>query len=76
MTTSRRLAQNNPDGLIEYSPEETEAMIDSEARKLLGISGPEFRRRWLAGKYDEHAEMHRVLDIAFMLGADYLRRCP
>ena len=36
--------------IIELSEEETLALFDKEARELLGMSGDEFRRRWLAGE--------------------------
>lgn len=82
MTTSRKLErsikneQAKLDGRIPYTAADTEILIDREARRILGISGDEFRRRYVAGEYDEHEDMHRVLDIAFMLGPDLFRRCP
>lgn len=80
MTTSRKLErgikneQAKLDGRMGYSGADTEILIDREARRILGISGDEFKQRYLAGEYDEHEDMHRVLDIAFMLGSDYDRR--
>lgn len=34
------------------SPEEAKALFDKVARKEMGISGPEFLRRWDAGEWE------------------------
>jgi hypothetical protein len=36
--------------------QEGRAFFEEQARKLLGISGEEFLRRWEAGEYDELAD--------------------
>lgn len=80
MTTSRKLERSIKNeeaklaGRMAYTGADTEILIDLEARRILGISGDEFKRRYFAGEYDEHEDMHRVLDIAFMLGSDIRRR--
>lgn len=38
-----------PPAVIELTPEEARAVFDRTARRLLGISGEEFVRRWEAG---------------------------
>jgi hypothetical protein len=49
------------------SPAEAKALFDAQARKLLGISGEEFLRRWDAGEYDAieddpaHPEIMRLV---------------
>lgn len=48
-----------PDDVVEdpeviyLSPEEGHEMFDAAARKIMGMSGEEFMRRWDAGEYDE-----------------------
>ena len=82
MTTSRKLERSIKNeeaklaGRMAYTGADTEILIDREARRILGMSGVEFRQRYLAGEYDEHEDMHRVFSIAVMLGADYDRRFP
>ncbi len=45
------------DGQVRFlTPEESRAFFDQEARRLLGISGEEFVRRWEAGEYTEIAD--------------------
>ncbi|MBA2447932.1 MAG: hypothetical protein H0V51_07900 [Chloroflexi bacterium] len=36
--------------------EDSQALFDEQARKLVGISGKEFLRRWDAGEYDGMAD--------------------
>lgn len=45
------------------TPEEGWATFDRQARKILGISGEEFLRRWAAGEYREVADApgHRAI---------------
>lgn len=38
------------------TPEEGRALFDEQARKVMGMSGEEFLRRWDAGEYDEIAD--------------------
>ena len=38
---------------IELSREEARAFFDEQARKLMGMSGDEFLRRYDAGEFDE-----------------------
>jgi hypothetical protein len=54
------------DDRIQYAtPEEGRDLLDHQARKLLGISGDEFLRRWDAGEYR---------DIADTLGQRHIMR--
>lgn len=43
-------------GVRYLSPEEGRAQFNAAARKLLGISGEEFIRRWDSGEYDDIAD--------------------
>jgi hypothetical protein len=43
------------------SPEEVGALFDRLARKLLGISGAEFQRRWRAGESSDPAWAARMV---------------
>ncbi len=52
------------------SPEAEQEYFDEQARKALGISGDEFRRRWQAGQYRDIAddpEHGEILRLAAML---------
>ena len=52
-TTQIETTQNQTSVL---SPEESRALFDRKARAILGISGPEFLRRWDAGEYRDLPE--------------------
>jgi hypothetical protein len=54
-------------GVVELTPEEVAREFDAEARRSLGISGEEFRRRWQAGEYAGQ-DNERVWRVAFFLG--------
>jgi len=52
------------------TPEEGRELFDEQARKLMGMSGEEFIRRWDAGEYDEIFDTpgHRhILHLAFLI---------
>ena len=57
---------NELDAGRELTRAEARAIFDAQARKLLGISGEEFLRRWDAGEYDaiaddrDHPEIMRL----------------
>jgi hypothetical protein len=48
------------------SPEESRALFDRKARAILGISGPEFLRRWDAGEYRNLNDTKETWDIEFV----------
>ena len=50
----------------EISAEEELARLDAEARRVLNVSGEEFRAKWLAGEYREHDDP-RVAHLAMLL---------
>ena len=55
--------------------EEGRARFDETARRLLGISGDEFARRYDSGYYDDKPELHeQVIELYFML--PFFRRVP
>ena len=66
-------AEEKADGQIRFlTPDEGRAFFDEQARKLLGISGEEFLRRWDAGEFDaiaddpdhpEIMELHMIEDF-------------
>jgi hypothetical protein len=45
------------------TPEEGRAIFDEEARRVMGMSGEEFIRRWQAGEYKEIADTAGHLHI-------------
>ena len=49
---------------VQLSDRELDELIDTEARSRLGISGPEFKRRYLSRDLPETAT---VRDIAMLL---------
>lgn len=75
MSTARTLHDQDEDlpEIIELSEEETLALFDKEAHELLGMSGDELRRRWLAGEFADRCEDDAVLQLSFFLGPDYDR---
>ena len=48
------------------TPEEGRAQFDAAARRIMGISGDEFIRRWNAGEYDEIADDPAHSDIMYL----------
>jgi hypothetical protein len=49
----------------ELTAEEGRAAFDERARRLMGMSGPEFRRAWEAGELDANDD--RVLWLVMLL---------
>ena len=47
--------------------EEGRALFDEEARRLLGISGEEFVRRYDAGYYDDNPDTPEIIQLHLML---------
>lgn len=45
--------------------DEARSLFDGRAQKFLGVSGPEFIRRWDAGEFDPQDD--RVLRVAMLL---------
>lgn len=54
-------------GVVELTPEEVEREFDAEARRTLGMSGEEFRTRWLNGEFADQ-DCGPVWRVAFYLG--------
>jgi hypothetical protein len=52
------------------TPDEGRAIFDAEARRVMGMSGEEFIRRWEAGEYNEIADtagnLH-IMDLAMLI---------
>ena len=58
------------DSIIFMDPEEGRAQFDALARRLIGISGDEFIRRWDAGAYrdiDVTDENRRMLRLSMLI---------
>ncbi len=59
------------DDAILTSDAEAWAVFDAEAKRMLGISGDEFLRRWDAGAYadagDETAQDRKIISMTFLL---------
>jgi hypothetical protein len=56
--------------LVELSVEEARALFDREARRLVGLSGDEFLRRYDRGDYagiDEDEFGRRVVELSFLI---------
>lgn len=51
----------------EYSEEEGRVIFDEAARRLLGMSGEDFLRRWDAGKFADDPDRPEVIEIAMMI---------
>lgn len=56
----------------EYEPEtlsedQARELIDRLARRYVGISGPEFVRRWNAGEFDRPERDPRLMRVAMLL---------
>lgn len=50
------------------SPEEARALFDREARRLLGIPGTEFLRRWDAGEFDVDGPDHgKLISLSLLI---------
>jgi len=45
--------------------EEAHALFDAEARRVMGISGEEFLRRYDAGEFDHHSDTSAEQDLDF-----------
>lgn len=65
MHTQRDGAANSVD-VLELGPDEVTEQLDCEARRLLNISGEEFRTKWLAGEYADDSDPH-VTQVAMLL---------
>ena len=50
-------------GVRFVTPEEGRAILDEEARRVMGMSGEEFIRRWEAGEYKDIADTSGHLHI-------------
>jgi len=48
------------------TPEESHELFDRKARAILGISGPEFIRRWDAGEFPPLTDTKETWDIEFV----------
>lgn len=53
---ARAVARIGANGAYYTTPEEGRALFEFEARKLMGMRGEEFIRRWEAGEYAEIAD--------------------
>ncbi|MBK5218385.1 MAG: hypothetical protein JJE35_01165 [Thermoleophilia bacterium] len=51
----------------ELDREAGQELLDEQARKFLGISGPEFLRRWQAGEIDADSDPD-VMRVAMLAG--------
>jgi hypothetical protein len=47
--------------------EEVRSLVDRQARRYLGISGEEFRRRWDRGEYADDPDRAGLIRLAFLL---------
>jgi hypothetical protein len=61
-------------GLVEHSEADTAALIEERARRLLGMSGEEFLRRWRAGEFEAQEEREDIWQVAILLGGAYAPR--
>lgn len=52
--------------VIELTPQDMTDLLDREARRLLNISGEEFRQKWAAGGYADDSDPH-VTQVAMLL---------
>jgi len=54
-----------PQGL---SQEEGRALLDSQARYYLNMSGDDFVRAWNAGEFDDNPDRPEVMRVAMLIG--------
>ncbi len=63
--------QRDDDDALLTSDADAWAVFDAEARRMLGISGEEFLRRWDEGAYadagDETPEDWKLIEMTFLL---------
>ena len=63
-------APESPPKIQWLTPEEGREIFDAEARRVKGMSGEEFIRRWDAGEYDEIADTSgnlHIIGLAFLI---------
>ena len=59
------------EGVDVLSEQEWAEMLDRQARKLLGMSGEEFARRYRAGEFgDDHDQHSEVVRLSMLLPFD------
>ena len=54
-----------------FTPEEGRAHFDEQARRLLGMEGEEFVRRWEAGEFDDNPDRRGVIELSIVLPLYY-----
>ena len=65
------------DGIHFLNPEEGRELFDREARRLFGISGDEFLRRWDSGEYGPIPDTPEGRKLGRMYGLiSFVRRVP
>ena len=60
------------EGIIEFSADEIAKLLDEEARRLLGMSGEEFERRFRAGEFWDQFERREVQRVTRYLPSDII----
>jgi len=58
--------EQTSDPMRAVTPDEGRAIFDHQARRLLGISGEDFLRRWDAGEYREIADTPGNLHLMYL----------
>ncbi len=65
------------DGIHFLNPEESRELFDREAKRLFGISGDEFLRRWDSGEYGPIPDTPEGRKLGRMYGLiSFVRRVP
>jgi hypothetical protein len=54
----------------ESTPAEWDVLIDRQARRCLGMSGPDFVRAWRAGAFDDNTDRPEIMRVAMLLPPD------
>jgi hypothetical protein len=54
-------------GHIDLTEEEAAALFDREARRRLGMSGPEFIAAWESGQFDDDPDQPAIMYMAMLL---------
>jgi hypothetical protein len=73
-TMSAKPQAEPSDGVVELAPGDVQELLDKEARRLLGMPGAEFRRRWETGEFEGCEEREDIWEVAFLLGGLSPRR--
>jgi len=71
MSAAEHLPDDSHSDVEFYDEDAAARLLDEEARQCLGMSGEEFKKRWVAGEFKDRIEERAVRRVALLLGRDY-----